>query len=172
MQLEEEEISLSEQFQKIILSEDKLQIKNFLDDQNISDVVDLIYEHPEYQTQIIANMSVHRAVNVFKLLELSNQKDIIHELPASYIASLLNELPADDRTDFLEELPGNTVRDLIRLLEPNERHITLSLLGYPENSIGRLMNPDYVYVYAHNTVQEVFDTIKKCYIIYKHGIDK
>lgn len=100
MQLEEEEISLSEQFQKIILSEDKLQIKNFLDDQNISDVVDLIYEHPEYQTQIIANMSVHRAVNVFKLLELSNQKDIIHELPASYIASLLNELPADDRTDF------------------------------------------------------------------------
>ena len=161
MQLEEEEIALSEQFQKLILSEDKLQIKNFLDDQNISDVVDLIYELPEYQAQIIANMSVHRAVNVFKLLELSNQKDIIHELPASYIASLLNELPADDRTDFLEELPGNTVRDLIRLLEPNERHITLSLLGYPENSIGRLMNPDYVYVYAHNTVQEVFDTIKK-----------
>jgi magnesium transporter len=161
MQLEEEEIALSDQFQKLILSEDKLQIKNFLDDQNISDVVDLIYELPEYQAQIIANMSVHRAVNVFKLLEHSNQKDIIQELPASYIASLLNELPADDRTDFLEELPGNTVRDLIRLLEPNERHITLSLLGYPENSIGRLMNPDYVYVYAHNTVQEVFDTIKK-----------
>jgi len=53
------------------------------------------------------------------------------------------------------------VRELIKLLDPEERRITLSLLGYPENSIGRLMNPDYVYVYPYNTVSEVFATIKK-----------
>ncbi len=157
----EEELTYSEQFQKLVAAEDKLQIKNFLDDQNISDVVELVDEFPEYQTQIIANMSVHRAVNVFKLLDTSTQKEIIKELPASHTAVLLNELPADDRTDFLEELSGSTVRELIKLLDPNERRITLSLLGYPENSIGRLMNPDYVYVYAHNTVEEVFETIKK-----------
>lgn len=161
MYLEEEEITLNEKFQKIILSENKILIKNFLDDQNISDVVELVYEFPEHQMQVIANMSIHRAVNVFKLLDFSHQKEIIHELPDSQTAALLNELPADDRTDFLEELPGSAVRELIKLLDPDERHITLSLLGYPENSIGRLMNPDYVYVYAHNTVQEVFETIKK-----------
>ena len=76
-------------------------------------------------------------------------------------ASLLNELPADDRTDFLEELPSNVVRELIKLLDPEERKVTLSLLGYPENSIGRLMTPDYVYVYANNTIEEVFATIRK-----------
>jgi magnesium transporter len=70
-------------------------------------------------------------------------------------------LPADDRTDFLEELPSNVVRELIKLLDPDERKITLSLLGYPENSIGRLMTPDYVYVYPHNTIEEVFNTIRK-----------
>lgn len=161
MQLLDENMSLAEQLETVVRSEDKLAIKRFLDDQNISDVVELIDELPEYESQIIANMSIHRAVNVFKLLDVSNQKSIIKELPPNTTAALLNELPADDRTDFLEELPGNAVRELIKLLDPNERRITLSLLGYPENSIGRLMNPDYVYVYAHNTVQEVFETIRK-----------
>ncbi|MEE6186785.1 magnesium transporter [Niabella digestorum] len=161
MNLEDGKISLAEQFENIIASGNKSEIKAFLDDQNISDVVELVYEYPEYATQIIANMSMHRAVNVFKLLETTEQKNIIQQLAPSYTAALLNELPADDRTDFLEELPANAVRELIKLLDPEERKVTLSLLGYPENSIGRLMNPDYVYVYPHNTVEEVFDTIRK-----------
>ena len=60
-----------------------------------------------------------------------------------------------------KNLPSNVVRELIKLLDPDERKITLSLLGYPENSIGRLMTPDYVYVYPWNTIEEVFSTIRK-----------
>jgi magnesium transporter len=156
-----EQPALQEQFEAVIKTEDKLQIKQFLDDQNISDVAQLVDEFPEYEDRIIANMSVHRAASVFKILDLSVQKRIIHELPANTTATLLNELPADDRTDFLEELPSNVVRELIKLLDPDERKITLSLLGYPENSIGRLMTPDYVYVYPWNTIEEVFSTIRK-----------
>ena len=161
MQFEEEYKSIAQHFEEVILSEDKLLIKDFLDDQNISDIVNLINEYPAYNSRIIAGMSIHRAASVFKLLELGVQKEVIANLPPSNLAALLNELPADDRTDFLEELPGNAVRDLIKLLDPEERKITLSLLGYPENSIGRLMNPDYVYVYEHNTVAEVFEIIRK-----------
>ena len=161
MSFEEEQISLSKQFDSVLLSENKLQIKQFLDDQNISDVAALVDEYPEYEYRIIANMSVHRAASVFKILDLSVKKRIIHELPPNTTATLLNELPADDRTDFLEELPNDVVRELIKLLDPDERKVTLSLLGYPENSIGRLMTPDYIYVYPHNTIEEVFATIRK-----------
>lgn len=161
MSLDLEQHTLQEKFERIINTEEKLQIRDFLDDQNISDVAQLVDEFPDYESQIIANMSMHRAASVFKILDLSVQKRIIHELPANTTASLLNELPADDRTDFLEELPSNVVRELIKLLDPDERKITLSLLGYPENSIGRLMTPDYVYVYPDNTIEEVFATIRK-----------
>ncbi len=159
--MELEPHTLQEQFETVIQTEDKLLIRDFLNHQNISDVAALVDEFPDYESQIIANMSVHRAASVFKILDLSAQKRIIHDLPANTTASLLNELPADDRTDFLEELPSNVVRELIKLLEPEERKITLSLLGYPENSIGRLMTPDYVYVYPQNTIEEVFTTIRK-----------
>ena len=161
MSLELEQHTLPEQFEAIIKTEDKLLIREFLDDQNISDVAQLVEEFSEYESSIIANMSVHRAASVFKILDLSVQKRIIQELPPNTTASLLNDLPADDRTDFLEELPSNVVRELIKLLDPDERKVTLSLLGYPENSIGRLMTPDYVYVYPENTIEEVFATIRK-----------
>ena len=161
MSLELEQPELNEQFEAIIRTEDIVQLRDFLNQQNITDVVDIVYEFPEHESQIIASMSVNRAVSVFKLLEFPTQKSIIRNLPPNVVASLLNELPADDRTDFLEGLPSNALRELIKLLEPEERKITLSLLGYPENSIGRLMTPDYVYVYPNNSIEQVFATIRK-----------
>ena len=161
MSLETQEISIQQLFEEAIASEDQLAIKEFLNDQNISDVADLIYEFDDYETQIISHLSIHRAASVFKILDLSEQKRIIKNLPAFKSAELLNELPPDDRVDFFEELPTGTVRELIKTLEPAERKITLELLGYPENSVGRLMTPDYVYVYEYNTVKEVLETIRR-----------
>lgn len=161
MSLELEQPGINEQFEMLIAKEDKLEIREFLDHQNISDVAELINDFPDYEAQIIANMAIHRAASVFKILDIAQQKDIVKELPSSKTAELLNELPADDRTDFLEELPKAAIRDLIKLLDPEERKITLAMLGYPEDSVGRLMTPDYVYVYAYNKVSEVFSTIRK-----------
>jgi magnesium transporter len=154
-------ISITEQFLPLLEAGDRKRMQNFLDDQNISDVAELIEEFHEEEAVIISSLSNHRAISVFKILDIGTQKDIIKKLPPYKTAELLNELPADDRTDFLEELPSNAVRELIKLLNPDERKVTLSLLGYPENSIGRLMTPDYVYVYPDNTVEEVFATIRK-----------
>lgn len=161
MSLDLENIPLEEKFREVIASEDKLAIQDFLNNQNISDVAELVYEHPDYEAQILANLSIHRAASVFKILESAEQKRIIESLPPFKSAELLNELPADDRVAFLEMLPNNAVRELIKTLDPDERKVTLEMLGYPENSVGRLMNPDYVYVYEYNTVKEVIETIRR-----------
>ncbi|MEJ7912837.1 MAG: magnesium transporter [Chitinophagaceae bacterium] len=152
---------LQMEFEHLLETGDNTEIREFLDDQNISDIADLIYTYEDQESKIIAGMAIHRAAGVFKILESPTQQSIIRTLPPGKTAELLNELPADDRTSFLEELPSNVVRELIKLLDPEERKITLSLLGYPENSVGRLMTPDYVYVYENNTVTEVLDTIRR-----------
>ena len=160
-ELKIEDVNLSELFLEVLSANNEIALKEFLDEQNISDVVELVNEFPEQEAHIIDNMTVHRAVSVFKILDINQQKDIIKELPARKTAKILNELPPDDRTDFLEELPKAAIRDLIKLLDPEERKITLSLLGYPEDSVGRLMTPDYVYVYEHYTVAQVLNNIRK-----------
>ncbi|MBC7902378.1 MAG: magnesium transporter [Gemmatimonadaceae bacterium] len=160
MTMELDQPTIQEQFLEAVQSENVLRIKEFLNDQNISDVAELIGEFPDYESQIVANMSVHRAAKVFKILDFATQKNIIQELPPLTSAELLNELPADDRTAFLEELPSEVVKELIKTLDPEERKITLSLLGYPEGSVGRLMTPDYISVQIDWTVQEVLTHIR------------
>ncbi len=161
MSFELEQLSIKEQFEQLMQENDLQAIRRFLDDQNISDVADLIYENPDYEAQIIANMAINRAAAVFKILDVARQKQIVLELPSFKTAELLNEMPPDDRTDFLEELPKEVIRDLIKLLNPEERRVTLSMLGYPEDSVGRLMTPDYIYVYPYNTIEQVLNIIRK-----------
>lgn len=159
--LPENEISLQDQFTELIAQDDPLAVREFLNKQNISDVANLLYDNPEHETRIIAQLSIHRAASVFKILDTSEQKRIIRNLPTFKTAELLNELPADDRVAFLEELPNSNVRDLLKTLDPAERKVTLELLGYPENSVGRVMNPDYVYVFPDYTVTRVLETVRR-----------
>ena len=161
MSLELEHTDPKKQFLEIIQSEDVLQIREFLNNQNISDVAELIDDFPDYESQIIANLSIHRASSTFKILDVPTQKRIIQELPAFKTAELLNDLSADDRTSFLEELPSEVVKELIKTLDPEERKITLALLGYPEDSVGRLMTPDYIAVEKDWTVKEVIEHIRE-----------
>src|SRR5215813_3697354 len=116
MAAEVEHTDFREEFEAVVQAGNRQMLSEFLDDQNISDVAELIYDHPDHELLIISSMSVHRAASVFKILELANQKNIIKKLSAHKTAALLNELPPDDRTDFLEELPSNVVRELIKLL--------------------------------------------------------
>jgi len=160
MSIEYENSIMQEEFLKIAESDNKTELKEFLDDQNISDVAKLVDEYPEYEQLIIDNLSIHRAASTFKILDLPTQKRVMRDLPPAKIAELLNEMSPDDRTDFLEGLPSNIVRELIKLLNPEERKVTLSLLGYPENSVGRLMTPDYIYVFENDTVADVMENIR------------
>src|SRR5215469_9385368 len=144
MSSEQENMDPREQFSELIATEDVLSIREFLNNRNISEVAELIDEFPDYESQIMGHLSIHRASSTFKILDVPTQKRIIQELPAFKTAELLNDLSADDRTSFLEELPSEVVKELIKTLDPEERRITLSLLGYPEGSVGRLMTPDYI----------------------------
>jgi magnesium transporter len=157
----DQDMTLQEQFEFFLQEENRRDMPEFLNELNISDVAQLIEENWEKAAEIIGHLSIHRAASTFKILELSIQKDVIHELQPLKTAALLNELPADDRTAFLEELPTKVVRELIKLLNPEERKITLSLLGYPEDSVGRLMTPDYIAVQSDWTIAEVLEQIRE-----------
>jgi len=103
------------------------------------------------------------AKDTFQILSPDEQQDIITGLAAhtDIITSLLNDLDPDDRTAFFEELPGKVTQQLVQLLAQEEHEIAIRLLGYPEESIGRLMTPEYVAIKPYFTVQEALDHIRK-----------
>ncbi|WP_437918254.1 magnesium transporter [Sphingobacterium sp. LRF_L2] len=147
--------------EKWIESNDISSLQNFLNEQNISDVEELIDELPEHASLFMETLNINRAVHVFSILDFPTQERIFKKLPANKIRELINEMPPDDRTSFFSELKGDVVKHLIIMLSPEERKEALSLLGYPEDSVGRLMTPDYITVKPHWNITRILDHIRR-----------
>jgi magnesium transporter len=150
-----------EQIELLLEQNDQKQLQEYLNNLNISDVEILIGELPDYGPRFIETLSVNRAVNVFRILDFPVQERILKKLSGAKIAELINELPPDDRTSLFSELHGDTVKVLIQHLPPADRKEALILLGYEEDSVGRLMTPDYIAVKKTWNVERVLMHIRK-----------
>jgi magnesium transporter len=101
------------------------------------------------------------AADVFEYLPLEAQQQLLRAMAREEVATILNEMAPDDRTAMLDELPGTVTQHLLQLLTPEERAVAVTLLGYPEGSIGRLVTPDYVRVRPDWTIEYVLDHIRR-----------
>jgi len=131
-----------------------------------ADVAEVILDLPEDEQVIIFRVLPHAlAADVFEYLDIDAQQKLLRAMAHKQVGAILNEMAPDDRTALLEELPSAAARQLIQLLTPEERHVATALLGYPEDSVGRLMTPDFIAVREDWTVQQVLDYIRE------HGQD-
>ena len=131
-----------------------------------ADVAEVILDMPEDEQVIIFRVLPHAlAADVFEYLDIDAQQKLLRAMAHEQVVGILNEMAPDDRTALLEELPSAAARQLIQLLTPEERRVATALLGYPEDSVGRLMTPDFIAVKEDWTVQQVLDYIRE------HGQD-
>lgn len=101
------------------------------------------------------------AAEVFEYLSLQDQEQLVQALGNEQVAQILNDLSPDDRTALLEELPAAITQKCLNLLSPKERKIASELLGYPKDSIGRRMTPEYVAIQETWTVASVLEHLRK-----------
>ena len=127
-----------------------------------ADVAEVILDLPEDEQVIIFRvLPAALAADVFEYIGIEEQQKLLRAMAHEQVVGILNEMSPDDRTALLEELPSAAARQLIRLLTPEERRVATALLGYPENSVGRLMTPDFIAVKEDWTVQHVLDYVRQ-----------
>ncbi|UXA19752.1 magnesium transporter [Mycobacterium sp. SMC-4] len=95
-----------------------------------------------------------QALEVFERLDPSLQRDIVGGLQDDAVATLFADLDPDDRVELLDELPAKVAARLLRGLPAPERDLTAGMLGYPQNSIGRRMSPEFVSVRSSMTAAQ------------------
>ena len=146
-----------------LIAERKLGIlKEILSDWPPADIAELIVNiSAQEQVIIFRLLSNELAADTFENLEIETQKELLQAMAKSEVAAILNEMSPDDRTALLEELPGAAAKQLIQLLSLEERKVAQTLLGYPENSVGRLMTPDYIAVKPRWTIEETLKFIRE-----------
>jgi magnesium transporter len=105
-------------------------------------------------------LAKERALDVFEALSPGMRGDLVQALRNVEITALFAEMDPDDRVWLLDELPASVAPQLLRGLTRQERELTSGMLGYPQDSIGRRMSPEFVTTHPQLTVRETFARIR------------
>ncbi len=153
--------SIQPEIRALIDARDFTMLKEIFADWYPADLAELIDDLPDEDEAIIFRLLPRRlAAQTYEYLELEKQKSLLKAMGQEQVAAILNDMAPDDRTALFEELPSAAVQQLISLLTPEERATAQSLLNYPEDSIGRLMTPDYIAVRRDWNVQDVLNFVR------------
>jgi magnesium transporter len=98
---------------------------------------------------------------VFPYLDLLLQKKIIKVLPRSKATTILNELSSDDRIAFYSSLKGVERSAWLELLNEKNKDAVHDILGYPDNSVARLINTDFATISTELTISEANEHLRK-----------
>ncbi|MCO6432464.1 MAG: magnesium transporter [Deltaproteobacteria bacterium] len=126
-----------------------------------ADIAEIIGQFsPTDQAIVFRILPRELAADIFEYLELEHQTCLLAALGDYRVALILNEMDPDDRTALLEEIPAAAAKQLIKLLSKEQRQVAITLLGFPENSVGRLMNPEYLAVKQDWSMTRVLEHIR------------
>ena len=146
---------------ELIKNRDFAVLKEVFEDWHPSEIADAVGDMNENERAIVFRLlSKEVASQIFEYLDLDVQKSLLKALGREEVAAILDNMSPDDRTALLQELPGPIVRQLIDYLSPQERSVARKLLGYPADSVCRLMTPEYVTIKKEWTVGQVLDHIR------------
>ncbi|MBP5786738.1 MAG: magnesium transporter [Kiritimatiellae bacterium] len=155
-------------------------VRSFLATQPAQEITELL-DAVDDKSGVLIFRVLPRALagEVFSLLEPSFQNVLIKNMTKDEVKQTLAELTPDDRTALFEELPADVTKGLLPLLSDADRKQTLTLLSYPENSVGRLMTDRYVCVRPEWTVSQALshlrsngvdsETLSMIYIVDEQG---
>ena len=139
--------------------------------ENLRDITDYLHESEiaelfpdlpiEDKDALLSVMPPATAAKIFEHLEKPEQDELLEGLGNEKFIKLLEAVEPDDRTTYLETLPENTLETLLNGLSDSERKIAIHLLGYPEDSVGRIMTPFYIQIQKTQTVEQTLEEIRK-----------
>lgn len=125
------------------------------------DIGDYIVNLPaERQAITFRLLRKDKATDVFEYLPSEVREDLISSLQAADVRQLVESMRPDDRAELFDELPARIVKRLLQQLSPVERQATATLLGYPEDTAGRIMTTEYVQLRDGLTVGEALEKIR------------
>lgn len=153
---------LKPEFEELIEAKDWVTLKDILNDVPAVDVAELLEElDNEVAIVIFRLLKKQKAADVFTYLSSGKGLELLDMFTAQQLSEVMSNLEPDERVALMEELPGHLTQRVMNSMRAEDRKLVQQLLGYPEESVGRLMTPRYVKVKKHWTIQKAMDHIRE-----------
>ena len=89
------------------------------------------------------------------------QAEILKDLSAEEVAAITGGLEADDLADILQHLPQHLTAEVLRSMDEQDRLRLETILAYPEDTAGGLMNTDTITVRPRHTLDGVLRYLRR-----------
>lgn len=125
------------------------------------DIAEAIEGLPEASQSIAFRLlSKTEAIEVYEYFSTDVQQSLIQKFKRQEVLDIVERMSPDDRARMFDELPAKIVRRLLSELSPKERQATAILLGYGEDTAGRIMTPEYISLKENLTVSQTLERIR------------
>lgn len=123
--------------------------------------------HPAETADLLESLPPPERAIVWDLVAESDEGDVLLELNDEVRAKIIEDMDAeevvaaaegmdlDDLADFVADLPEAVTRQVLRSLSDRDKVRLQSVLAYPEDSAGGLMDPDTVSVRPNVSIEVV-----------------
>ena len=116
---------------------------------------------PEEEVVAFRLLTKEKAVETFEEMGSDQELRLLQGFTDERAREIVAAMSPDERVRLLDELPAVVAHRLTQLLPPRQRQATLLLMGYPDDSAGRIMTPDFVNLPADMTVSRALDLIRR-----------
>lgn len=116
---------------------------------------------PESATLAFLSLPLYTQTSVLPYLDFLLQKYLIKNIPKASASQILNDLPSDDRINFYSHLKGIELSEYLVLLNVTNLGLVHDILGYPVNSVARLLNTQFATIHTDITISDALEHLRK-----------
>lgn len=101
-----------------------------------------------------------KQIIVFSYLDILLQKKILRGLGKEKSTYILNKLSSDDRLALINSYKGVERMYVLELLEDKNKKATHDLLGYPKESVARIVNTEFASIQEDMTIEKANEYLR------------
>jgi len=129
--------------------------------------------HPAEVAEVFKNLPVDSIIGAFNSFSYDNQmqifpyldpiiqKRLVLSMPPVNASALLNAISLDDRVAFYSTLKDTERGELLELLTPDNKKATFDILGYPKQSVARLINNQFATLKKEMSIAEANEYLRR-----------
>ncbi|KEH99237.1 magnesium transporter [Clostridium massiliodielmoense] len=127
-----------------------------------ADIADILEEVDlKYRNKIFESLDEHLAADTLEEIEPEIQADILETMNQSKASRILSNMSNDEIADILEEVDEEMAEKLLMTLQSDDEEKVRDLMRYEEETVGSVMNTDYVSFNVNITAIETIELLKE-----------
>lgn len=146
----------------VLEAEQLEKLKKVLADENPVHISQVIRMLPKDEQGLVFRLlAKDLAIEVFDELDVDEKQTLLESFQEERALEMLSHLDPDDQVELLDELPAKVAKSLLTKLTYAEREAIGVLMGYPSDTAGRIMTPEYVSLRETMTVEDALHKIRE-----------